>query len=55
MKIEPTADIRQAAAMMYQFYVAMVQAGFNQDQALELVKVQLTAAQPSGSGGGNDE
>lgn len=44
MRIEPTADMRQGAAMLYQFYIALVSSGFNQDQALELVKTQLMVA-----------
>jgi hypothetical protein len=41
MNIEPHGDIRQGAATFYQFFVAYVQAGFTEDQALELVKTIL--------------
>lgn len=41
MNIEPHGDIRQGAATFYQFFVAYVQAGFTEDQAMELVKTIL--------------
>lgn len=56
MKIEPHADMRQGATMLYQFYIALMDAGFSQSQAMELIKVQLSAAaQQNGNGGGDDE
>lgn len=41
MHIEPHGDIRQGAATFFQFFTAYVQAGFTEDQALELVKTIL--------------
>ena len=42
--------------MLYQFYIALMDAGFSQSQAMELIKVQLSAAaQQNGNGGGDDE
>ena len=41
--------------MLYQFYLALVQSGFSEDQAFALVKVQLSsAAAQNGNGGGTD-
>ena len=41
---EPNADTRKAARQLREFYVAYVQAGFSEPQALELVKALLSGA-----------
>lgn len=41
MPIEPSADMRQAAAVLRDAFNAFVQSGFNEDQALELIKVLM--------------
>jgi hypothetical protein len=48
--VEPHADMRMVATMMYQFYVALLDAGFNEEQAIRMVEVQLTAATKNSSG-----
>lgn len=47
MKIEPNGDFRTAAATIRQMYLAYVQAGFTEEQAMQLVKHFLP------NGGGN--
>lgn len=42
MKIEPHADLRKGATMTREAFIAFVDAGFTEDQALELVKVMLS-------------
>lgn len=41
MKVEPTADQRQAGLACYQMYVALVDAGFNEAQALAIIGAML--------------
>ena len=36
--VEPPADLRQSAVAMHQMFIAYVDAGFTETQALELVK-----------------
>lgn len=43
IKIEPTADHRAAAKTLYQMYVALIDEGFAESQALSLVGVTLHA------------
>jgi hypothetical protein len=42
MKIEPRSDMRQAAAAARELFVAMVDAGFSEDQAMKVVLAVLT-------------
>jgi hypothetical protein len=42
MKIEPRSDLRQAAAGARELFVAMVDAGFSEEQALKVVIAMLT-------------
>lgn len=41
MQIEPHADLREGAAVLFQMYVAFTQAGFDEIQAFELVKTAM--------------
>lgn len=43
MKHEPTADLREMAGMLYGMYVALVDQGFTEQQAL-IITVQILAA-----------
>lgn len=52
--IEPGADMRQGAIMMRQFYIALVNAGFTDEQAMELIKVQLASAYRNVQGDDSD-
>jgi len=45
--VEPAAEWRNAAKQVYEMYVAFIQSGFTEQQALELVK-QLVKNQPGG-------
>jgi hypothetical protein len=55
--VEPHADIRAAAATMFQIYVAYVEAGFTTDQAMDIVKTiiqtQIIAASGKEEGDGS--
>lgn len=44
MQIEPHADLREGAAVLFQMYVAFTQAGFDETQAFELVKAAMNGA-----------
>ena len=37
MKIEPRSDFRQAAQMAYELYVSMIDVGFTEAQAMQVV------------------
>jgi hypothetical protein len=41
--IEPSADLRNVAAGVYELYTAYLMAGFTESQAMELIKVQVAA------------
>lgn len=41
--VEPHADIRQAATVWFQIYTACVDAGFNPEQAMEIVTTLIEA------------
>lgn len=41
MPVEPSADMRQAAAVLRDAFNAFVQSGFTEDQALEIIKVLM--------------
>jgi hypothetical protein len=47
MKIEPRSDFRQAASVAYELYVSMVDAGFTEDQAMQVVITVLAAVRPA--------
>lgn len=47
--VEPHADIRQATAVSFQVYVALVEQGFTEQQALYLV-AQMVRPQQTGQG-----
>lgn len=51
IRIEPSADVRQGAKAMYQLFIALVQEGFTEAQALKMVSV-MVQAQISGGGTG---
>ena len=42
MKIEPRSDFRQAAQIAHELFVAMVDAGFTEAQAMQVVTAVLT-------------
>jgi hypothetical protein len=44
MKTEPNADLRQAAATMWQMYTALTDEGFSERQALEIMSNVLRGA-----------
>jgi hypothetical protein len=47
MKIEPRSDFRQAANVAYELYVAMIDAGFTEAQAMKVViSVLMQGQQP---------
>lgn len=41
--VEPNADIRGAAILMFEFYTAYVGAGFTPEQAMQLCNATLAA------------
>lgn len=43
MKIEPRSDFRQAASVARELFIAMVDAGFTEVQAMQVVITVLTA------------
>ena len=43
-KMEPAADLRQSANMMRQVYIALVDEGFSEQQALVILGQMLSAA-----------
>ena len=45
MKIEPRAEFRQAAVVAYELYVSMIDAGFSEAQAMQVVLSVLTQQQ----------
>jgi hypothetical protein len=48
MKIEPRSDFRQGASVAYELYVAMIDAGFTEAQAMQVViSVLVNGQQPS--------
>jgi hypothetical protein len=54
--IEPPADLRMIANMMFQLYTAFIQAGFTETQAMELVKVHFaTVVRENIKEGGSSE
>jgi hypothetical protein len=40
-KVEPSAEIRGAAASLFELYVALVDSGFSETQALTLLQTML--------------
>ena len=42
MKIEPRSDFRQAAAIARELFTAMIDAGFTEEQAMQVVISALT-------------
>ena len=42
MKVEPNSDMRQGAMAMFEAYTAWKDAGFTEDQALQLVAIAMT-------------
>ena len=42
MKIEPSSDLRQAATVARQLFIAMVDAGFTETQAMQAVIAVLS-------------
>jgi hypothetical protein len=46
---EPSADLRETASAMRQFYVALMNEGFTEDQAMQLVREVINA---NAQGGG---
>lgn len=45
--VEPSADLREAASILRQTYVALVEEGFTVDEALKIIG-QILASQSSG-------
>lgn len=41
IKVEPTAEMRQAAITCYQWYIALVDQGFSESQALAIVGAMI--------------
>lgn len=52
--VEPNADLRNAAAGMFETYVSLVNAGFNEDQAMQLTRDMLREAMRNQAGGNAD-
>jgi hypothetical protein len=48
--VEPSADLRQIALQIRGLYLAYRESGFTEEQAMDLVKAQISAA-GKGSGG----
>lgn len=44
---EPSADLRQAASAMRQMFVALVNEGFSEDQALQIIGHVLRGQGPA--------
>jgi hypothetical protein len=42
-RVEPSADMRQAANLTRQYYLALIEQGFNKDQALSLTASWIAA------------
>lgn len=53
-QIEPHSDIRENAATMFQLFVAYVQAGFTEEQAMTLLR-EIVRAQVIASNAQDDE
>lgn len=49
-KTEPNAELRQLASVMWQTYVALIDEGFTEQQALTIIGQMLAA----GANGGTD-
>ena len=43
MKVEPNHDLRQMAMGSFELYTAWIDAGFTEEQALQLVAIVMTA------------
>lgn len=43
---EPSADMRQAAAALREMYIALLNEGFTEDQALAIIGHIMTAQMP---------
>lgn len=44
MRIEPSADMRQAAIVARQMFLALVEQGFTEEQALKVVIATMVSA-----------
>jgi hypothetical protein len=53
VKVEPSAEIRQGAAQMWQYYTAFVDVGFTEPQALSILGTIMQAMIAGGIGGGD--
>jgi len=47
---EPAADLRRAASGLRQMFVALVNEGFNEHQALVIIGQMMAAQRPDGGG-----
>jgi hypothetical protein len=43
-KVEPPAEIRQLAGMIFATYTAYIEAGFTEEQAMRLITASIAAA-----------
>lgn len=50
-RAEPSADMRQAARAAREMFLAMVEQGFTEDQAIKLVALAMGQAASGGSSG----
>lgn len=48
--IEPSSDMRQMALMIRGTFLAYVEVGFTEEQAMELIKTNILAASGRGEG-----
>jgi hypothetical protein len=48
MKTEPSADLREAASVCWQMYVALTDQGFSEPQALTIIAQTITGVRPQG-------
>ena len=53
MKLEPPAEMRSWGAMTYQMFVAMVDAGFTEDQALRYLALLFAVSNDAENQDGN--
>lgn len=49
-RVEPSAELRQMALMVRSTYIAYREAGFTEEQAMDLIKTQIASASGGGSG-----